>query len=117
MDTRRPIHLNLARIHLPVTGWVSFLHRISGAALFLMLPALLWLFERSLRPGFEPPSSARLLLALACLALAFHGLAGLRHLAMDAHLGVSLPDARRSARAVLALALLAGTAAGIAWLG
>jgi succinate dehydrogenase / fumarate reductase cytochrome b subunit len=116
MAARRPVYLNLARIHLPLAGWVSFLHRVSGALLFLMLPALLWLFERSLHAGAALSPGARLLLAAACFALAFHLLAGLRHLAMDAHLGTALPAARRSARAVLILAALLGLAASIGWL-
>ena len=34
----RPVYLNLFRIHLPLAGWVSILHRVSGALLFLALP-------------------------------------------------------------------------------
>ena len=38
---KRPKHLNLFQIRLPIPGIVSILHRISGASLFLMLPFLL----------------------------------------------------------------------------
>jgi succinate dehydrogenase / fumarate reductase cytochrome b subunit len=32
----RPVYLNLTQIRLPLPGFVSILHRISGAALFLL---------------------------------------------------------------------------------
>ncbi len=49
----RPIYRNihvgqLVAYRLPAAGWVSILHRISGALLFLALPFLLYLFDRSL---------------------------------------------------------------------
>ena len=48
MSRPRPKYLNLIQIRLPVPGVVSILHRASGAALFLLLPFLLMLFELSL---------------------------------------------------------------------
>jgi succinate dehydrogenase cytochrome b556 subunit len=45
---KRPKHLDLVAIRLPLPGFVSILHRVSGAGLFLMLPLLLWLFAGSL---------------------------------------------------------------------
>ena len=48
MARPRPKYLNLLQIRLPLPGLVSILHRVSGAALFLLLPFLLMLFELSL---------------------------------------------------------------------
>ena len=46
---QRPVYLNLARIRLPLPGLVSILHRISGAALFLVgVPLLLYAVQASL---------------------------------------------------------------------
>jgi hypothetical protein len=45
---QRPKHLNLFKIRLPLPGLVSFLHRISGAGLFLFGWALLYLLQLSL---------------------------------------------------------------------
>jgi len=45
---QRPKYLDLFRIRLPVPGFVSILHRISGLGLFLFLPFLLWLLQSSL---------------------------------------------------------------------
>jgi succinate dehydrogenase / fumarate reductase cytochrome b subunit len=105
----RPVYLNLFRIHLPLAGWVSILHRVSGALLFLALPFGVWALSISLadETGFRrmvhwltlPLSKLVLLLLIA--AFAQHLFAGLRHLAMDAHWGVSLQRARHSSLAVI----------------
>ena len=107
--TARPVYLDLLRIHLPLAGWVSILHRISGALLFAALPLGVWALSVSLADaaGFRrmadafshPP--ARLAVVMLVWALAHHLLAGLRHLALDAHRGVGLRRARQSSIAVL----------------
>ena len=105
----RPIYLNLFRLHLPVTGWVSILHRLSGALLFLLLPLMVWGFVLTLssEAGFArvvawgvTPFAKLLTLALVW-ALAQHFFSGLRHLALDIHWGVQLKSARRSSLVVL----------------
>ncbi|MBS1185357.1 MAG: succinate dehydrogenase cytochrome b-556 subunit [Proteobacteria bacterium] len=115
----RPVFLNLLRIRLPVTGWVSILHRLSGALLFLAFPLGVWALSVSLsgEAGFRLMADraahplARLVLVLLLWAFAHHFLAGLRHLALDVHWGVGLRRARQSSVAVLLasglLALLA----------
>ena len=49
----RPKHLALHQIRLPLAGYASILHRVSGAGLFLMLPLLIWLLQLSLSPNQE----------------------------------------------------------------
>lgn len=106
----RPVFLNLLRIHLPLTGWVSILHRVSGALLFLALPLGVWALSVSLsgESGFRRIAGcaagvpAKLLLVGLAWAFSHHLFAGLRHLALDAHLGTALAQARRSSLAVLA---------------
>ena len=49
----RPVYRNihvaqLTSYRLPPAGWVSILHRISGALMFLLLPFVIWLFDASL---------------------------------------------------------------------
>ena len=109
----RPVYLNLYRIHLPLAGWVSILHRASGALLFLALPLGVWALSVSLtgEAGFRrvagwltlPPGKLLVLLLIA--AFAQHLFAGLRHLALDAHWGVGLRRARQTSLAVLAATL------------
>ena len=48
MRKQRPKFLALNEIRLPLPGIVSILHRVSGVGLFLMLPFLLYLLDRSL---------------------------------------------------------------------
>jgi succinate dehydrogenase / fumarate reductase cytochrome b subunit len=111
----RPVYLNLFAIRQPLPAIVSILHRISGALLFLIgIPLALWGVQASLA---SPEAFARLrvtldnpLAKLTALLLAWayihHLLAGLRHLLLDAHVGVDLPSARRSASITFVLAIL-----------
>jgi succinate dehydrogenase / fumarate reductase cytochrome b subunit len=125
MANKRPFFLNLLIITLPVGGWVSILHRASGAGLSLATPVLLWLFMVSLASP-EGYDLARGLLgsgigALFMLAVAWatlhHFIAGLRHLGFDVGLGEGKQASRRSAWATLALGLAgAGLIAMAVWL-
>jgi succinate dehydrogenase / fumarate reductase cytochrome b subunit len=105
----RPVYLDLLRIHLPLAGWVSILHRVSGALLFGALPLGVWALSVSLsgETGFRriadalahPP--ARLFMLFLIWAFAHHFFAGLRHLALDMHWCMDLQCARQSSRAVM----------------
>ena len=105
----RPVYLNLLRIHLPLPGWVSILHRVSGALLFAALPLGVWALSVSLadEAGFQRIAGrvthplAKLVLLLLIWAFVHHLLAGLRHLALDVHWGVELRHARQTGSAVL----------------
>jgi len=105
----RPVYLSPLRSHLPLAGWVSILHRVSGALLFAVLPFGVWALSVSLsgEAGFRRMADtlahplARLLVLLLVWAFAHHVFAGLRHLALDAHWGIELRRARQSSLAVL----------------
>ena len=104
----RPKHLNLMQIRLPVPGWVSIMHRASGVFLFLSLPLVLWLLDRSLytERGYSWVVSlfaqgwVKLLLFAGIWAFFHHFCAGIRYLLLDCHIGVRLPAARAGAIAV-----------------
>jgi succinate dehydrogenase / fumarate reductase cytochrome b subunit len=99
---------DLLRYRLPWAGKASILHRISGALLFLALPALLMALESSLRPievaTAEPSIFSHGLAKSAALVLIWaylhHFLAGLRYLALDLHMGIDKVPANRTAQAV-----------------
>jgi succinate dehydrogenase / fumarate reductase cytochrome b subunit len=105
----RPVYLDLLRIRLPLPGWVSILHRVSGALLFVALPLGVWALSVSLsgEDGFQRMADAfahplsKLFLLVLIWAFALHLFAGLRHLALDVHWGVDLRRARQSSLAVL----------------
>jgi len=117
----RPKYLDLIRIRLPVPGLVSILHRISGAALFLFLGLLLWLFEQSLATpqSFDAFKSAlahplvKLVLFGLLWAFLHHLFAGIRYLALDLHYGTELAQARASSYAVLAVSLVLTVVLGV----
>jgi len=120
----RPKYLSLAallfEIRLPLPGWVSILHRISGLLLFLAVVWLLFMLDRSLasEAGFEAVRRyvgllpVKLSLLVLIWAYCHHFCAGIRFLFLDLDKGVDLAAARRSSIAVLVVSL------GLtAWLG
>ena len=113
MNKKRPKHLALHKIKLPLPGIVSILHRISGLLLFFALPALLLLLQYSLT-SIETYTElmsvlahplAKLLLLGLLWAFLHHLCAGLRYLAIDFHLVRDLARARNSSRLVVAASL------------
>ena len=48
MIEKRPKHLALHKIQLPLAAFISILHRVSGLLLFFFLPFLLWMLYASL---------------------------------------------------------------------
>lgn len=120
MKQNRPIYLDLLRIRQPVPAVVSFLHRVSGAGLFLGIPLLLHALDTSLAgPDGFATLTANPFLKVALFFLlagyAYHGLAGLRFLLLDVHWGNALKQARYSAWAVLGAALASALLIGV-WL-
>lgn len=113
VSKKRPVHLDLPKIRLPLPGIVSILHRVSGAGLFLLLPFLLSLFQGSVSDGdafaaFQATVAnplVKLILLGLLWAYLHHFCAGIRFLLLDAHKGLDLPVARMSAKLVLAFSL------------
>ena len=111
---KRPVHLNLMQIRLPLPGFVSILHRISGALLFAAAVWLLFLLDRSLasRESFETVKAyvsypiVKLALLVLIWAFAHHFCAGIRYLLLDLHKGIELPQARMTSVIVLVASLL-----------
>jgi len=110
---QRPKFLTLSEIRLPIAGFVSILHRVSGAGLFLLLPWLIYLFELSLKSPesfvcFQAYTSYPLVkFFLFGLTWAFlhHFCAGIRFLLLDLHVGIEKQQSQASAKGVLALSL------------
>ena len=109
---------DLPSYRLPAAGWVSILHRISGAIMFALLPFVIWMFDVSIsseisfakfKAAFEIgmlglPGFVWKLLALALIwAYLHHLIAGLRHLWMDARHAVSKEFGKSSALVTLVL--------------
>jgi len=110
----RNIHVSqLLQYKLPPPGLVSIMHRISGAALFLLLPFILWLFDLSLTSELtyarlaQVGSNVLVKVVLVGLAWAYlhHLIAGVRYLMLDLHVGLDKPVARTTALAVYWISL------------
>lgn len=120
---QRPKHLNVFKIRLPLPGLVSFLHRISGAGLFLFGWALLYLLQLSLSSAESHAQFTALtghwLVKLFLIALLWsflhHFFAGLRFLLLDVHVGHKLPAARATSWAVMIVSLACTAVLGL-WL-
>jgi succinate dehydrogenase / fumarate reductase cytochrome b subunit len=91
VDKKRPVNLDFGTIKLPITAYVSILHRVSGVTTLFALAILLWLLDQSLasEQSFEATSNilsyplAQFLIWGSLVALIYHTVAGIRHLFMD----------------------------------
>ena len=119
----RNIHAlqDLPTYRLPPAGWVSILHRISGLLMFLLLPFILWMVDKSLSSefsfeifkaafnvgiGFVPGWFIKLVTLAIIWASLHHLIAGLRHLWMDvSHSAVSKEFGKSSATVTLVLSI------------
>lgn len=122
----RNIHISqIVTYRLPPAGKVSILHRISGALLFVSLPFVLFLFDRSLTSelsfdvfrDFVSGPIARVAIWVVASAYGFHFLAGLRHLFMDLDKTVEKQGGNRNAVIVLVAAALLSVVIGLKLLG
>jgi succinate dehydrogenase / fumarate reductase, cytochrome b subunit len=120
----RPKYLSLTallfEIRLPLPGWVSILHRISGLLLFFAVVWLLFMLDRSLasEAGFESVRRyaglplVKISLLVLIWAYCHHFCAGIRFLFLDLDKGGDLAAARLTSVIVLVASL------GLtAWLG
>ena len=105
---------------MPAAALVSILHRVSGALMFMLLPFVIWLFDKSVSSEisfgqFTSAFSAGLwifpgwFVKLVVLALIWaylhHFIAGVRHLWMDATHAVTKEFGRSSAIVTLVLSI------------
>lgn len=109
-------NINITQIvgyRLPLAGVISILHRISGLLMFLLLPFILFLLDKSLVSessfeyfkGFISNWFVKLVVLALTWAYLHHFCAGIRHLIMDNHIGLDKDSARKSAAAVLMVSL------------
>jgi len=113
----RPKYLSLQaiifEIRLPLPGWVSILHRVSGALLFVSLVWLLWMLDRTLssEASFEKIRHyaglwpVKLSLLALVWAYCHHFCAGIRFLFLDIDKGIDKATARMTSGIVLAVSL------------
>jgi succinate dehydrogenase / fumarate reductase, cytochrome b subunit len=124
---KRPEFRNIHAFDLPGYRWpaasiASGMHRISGLAMFLLMPFIIWLFDKSVSSeisfakfrsafanglGFAPGWFIKLVALGLIWAYLFHFICGLRFLWMDTHhQAVSKRFGAGSAQFAIWLALL-----------
>lgn len=120
MNTNRPVNLDLYTVKFPITAIVSILHRVSGVVMLGGIIILIWMLDVSLtsQEGFNSIQEtlqaplAKIILWGVLAALAYHLVAGIRHLMMDVGVGETLESGKRGAVISIALSavliLLAG---------
>ncbi len=121
MNKNRPVNLDLATIKLPITAYVSILHRVSGVILFAGVAILLSMLDcsldspesfASLQNSLQQPL-IQLLIWGTLAALAYHMVAGVRHLIMDCGIGETLEGGRLGAKILLVVAIVLIILAGV----
>jgi len=103
VDKKRPVNLDLGTIKLPITSYVSILHRVSGVVMFFAIAVFLWLLESSLASEASFNDLGAMLANPICqviiwgslAALAYHAVAGIRHMIMDFGVGEDSFEAGR----------------------
>ena len=111
---------DLPSYRLPAAGWVSILHRVSGALMFFLMPFIIWMFDSSITSeisfakfaaafnvglGFIPGWFMKLVALAIIWAYLHHSIAGIRHLYMDTFHAVTKEFGKSSAVATLVLSL------------
>lgn len=121
VNKKRPVNLDLGSLKYPPMAIASLLHRISGIALFLLLPVMLFILGKSLQSEeiFAQTQTMltnpyyKLVLWAFSAAMVYHILAGIRHIVMDIGFGEHLEASRLTAILVIVLAAILTIILGI----
>lgn len=121
--TVRPVYLSLTRFSFPLPAIGSITHRFTGVVLFFGVGFLLYLLDESLASpqGLENARTllaapiAKIALLVVLATLAYHLVAGIKHLLLDFDIGDSLEGARLSTQITFAASAVLIVLAG-AWL-
>ena len=115
VNKNRPVNLDIATFRLPITAYVSILHRVSGVANVFISLALIWLLSQSLasEDSYEYVIDltnllfVKVVLFLILANLIYHSCAGIRHLIMDMGVGEdSFKSVKISAFVMIAVAMI-----------
>jgi succinate dehydrogenase / fumarate reductase, cytochrome b subunit len=123
MKAKRPVNLDLTTIRQPVAAIASITHRVSGVIVFLGIAGLLCLLDVSLtsEEDFNSVQAAalspfvRFLLWGVLAALAYHLVAGVKHLFLDFGIGESKEGGPRGAQITFVLSIVLIVLLGV-WL-
>jgi len=114
LSSERPVNLDLTTFRFPITAIASILHRVAGVILFFGSFILMALLGMSLEneAGFADTLAllengfVSFIVWGVLAALAYHFVAGVKHLFMDMGYGETLESGRLFAKVSIALASL-----------
>lgn len=94
----RPVNLDIGTIKLPITSYVSILHRASGVFIFVGFALLVWMLEASLASEasfnelkeYMMAPLAKFVIWTIIAGLIYHTVVGVKHLIMDMGFGETL---------------------------
>jgi succinate dehydrogenase / fumarate reductase, cytochrome b subunit len=120
---QRPVNLDLTTIKFPAAANASILHRVSGVIMVFAIGILLWTLSLSLSSaeGFAQVKALldgiffKIIMLGIISALAYHFLAGIRHLLMDVGHFEEKQSGNASAQFIIALWIVFTAIAGV-WL-
>ena len=122
MNSKRPVNLDLSTIKQPLPALTSIAHRITGVIMFVGLIFMFWAQDASLSSpeGFESVKTvlqqnflAKFVLWGLLSALAYHCVAGVKHLIMDLDIGVTLEGGQKMSQAVVVISVVLILLAGV----
>ncbi|MGQ4877622.1 succinate dehydrogenase, cytochrome b556 subunit [Billgrantia sp. LNSP4103-1] len=122
MNSKRPVNLDLTTIQFPLPALTSIAHRITGVILFVGLVFAFWALDKSLsspegfaavRDALADNILAKLIAWGLLAALAFHFVAGIKHMLMDAGYGVTLEGGHKKAQATVVISAVLIILAGV----
>ena len=121
MKDKRPVNLDIGTIDLPLAALTSITHRVSGVIVFVGIAILLWLFDASLASeegfnslgGLATSFLGTLILGGVLAALAYHMMAGCKHLLMDFGIGETKEAAPIGAKVVIVVSIVLFVVLGV----
>tara|TARA_R110002073_G_scaffold108803_2_gene244510 strand:- start:22424 stop:22804 length:381 start_codon:yes stop_codon:yes gene_type:complete len=121
VNDKRPVNLDLTTIKFPVPAIASIIHRITGVGLFVVLPIVLWMLDRSLaspesfvdlQEQLSTPLARVVVWGIVSMFI-YHLVAGIKHLLMDLGIGETLEGGRNGAFIVLATSAVLSVIVGV----
>jgi len=118
---KRPVNLDISTINLPLAAYTSITHRISGIIVFVGIAILLWIFDISLssEESFNQLKEMtnsfifKFVLWGILSALAYHLVAGVKHLLLDFGIGETKEAAPLGAKITIIVSLILIIALGV----
>jgi succinate dehydrogenase / fumarate reductase cytochrome b subunit len=121
VNDKRPVNLDLGSISLPVTAWVSLMHRVSGVLIFAGIALLIYMLDESLasQESFAALKQhlatpvAKFAVWFVVAGFIYHTVAGVKHLIMDYGIGETMEGGVLGARLTIAVSVVLSILAGV----